>query len=232
MAIGRRIPFGPQGFGSKVLISVPNQDNLNKFVAQWLLEVSAFEQRMHGDIVMPTDRPYEQNLHQIVLDLNHRKYDFWVNIDSDNPPIANVLDLVLLDKDMIGCPTPVWNWVPGKGERPIYWNAFDYVSEEDGYREHPPAQGGLQKVDAVGTGCFVLAQRCFNSNALRQGAFARKLDVNGLVYKGNDISFCERMREAGFQIYAHYSYPCRHFNSIDLLEGISAYGELIQRYDG
>lgn len=227
--ITSRVAFGGEYNGPRVLITVPTTGNVRKELAEWLLEVMAYENHMlrcHGDVCFPTDRPYEQNQHNIVNDLKKHGYEYWVSIDDDNPPTKNILDLIFLQKDMIGCPTPVWKYVPGKAERPFMWNAYDYVSGEDAYKEHDPKEG-LQEVDAVGTGCFIIAQYCFNHVSLRQGAFTRKIDDQGLVYKGNDISFCERFKAAGFHIFAHYDYPCRHITAIDLFDNAKAIGEMM-----
>lgn len=202
---------------------------LRRELAIWLLEIFAIESyncRCHGHIVFPVGRPYEQNQHQIIIELFKHDYDFWISIDEDNPPVKNIIDLIFLNKDMIGCPTPVWHYVKGKAERPVMWNTYDYVSKEDGYTEHV-SKNGLQEMDAVGTGCFVIHQRCFDHDLTRQGAFTRELDSQGLVYKGNDISFCEKLKKAGFHIFAHYDYPCRHYNTINLLDTISAFGEIV-----
>lgn len=227
--LGHREAFGGAYNGPKVLLTVPTTGRIRKEILLWLLKIVAYENRLsrcHGHICLPTDRPYEQTQHTIVLDLLENDYDYWVSVDDDNPPLRNVLDLIFLEKDLIGCPTPVWKYDPSKAERPFMWNAYDYDPEEDAYREHED-KTGLQSVDAIGTGCFVAAQRCFSHHALRQGAFTRKLKSNGLVYKGNDISFCERFRSAGFNIFAHYEYPCRHFSTIDLFDCATAFGRLV-----
>ena len=230
----KKITFGSEYNGPKILISIPTMGRICKYVTQWLIATLLYENhllRCHGEVIMPTDRPYEQNLHKIIYNLNvNGQYDFWINIDDDNPPVKNIIDLIFLDKDMIGCPTPVWKYEPGKAERPIMWNAYDYEQSQDAYREHE-CKEGLQQVDAVGTGCFILAQRCFSHHALRQGAFTRKLDKHGLVYKGNDISFCERLLAADFSIFAHFGYPCHHFNNIDLLDVASSIGEMFKDSD-
>jgi hypothetical protein len=178
-------------------------------------------------IIMPTHNPYENNLHHIVNDFIDSDCDFWLNIDSDNPPMNNPLDLVELDRDIIGLPTPVWHFTgkEKKGERPIYWNAYDYVNSEDAYKEHNP-KAGLQKVDAVGTGCLLISKRIFLNEKMRKGAFTRQLNSDGTVNKGNDISFCELSRSLGFNIYCHYDYPCMHFNELELNEVVRAFRNL------
>lgn len=180
---------------------------------------------MNGHICFPVDRPYEQNQNAIAQYVLKHGYEFWISIDSDNPPQKNIIDLVFLNKDMIGCPTPVWKYIQGKGERPYMWNTYDYLPEQDAYKEHGPKEG-LQKMDAVGTGCFVIHERCLSHSSLRKGPFTRIINSDGLVYKGNDISFCERLRKAGFEIFAHYNYPCHHFTTIDLIDVAKSIGEL------
>lgn len=174
----------------------------------------------------PTRRPFENALHHCVKDFMDGGFDFWLSIDRDNPPMGNPLDLVDFDKDIIGCPTPIWHYTGKKpGERPWYWNAYDYVPESDAYKEHLP-QEGLQRVDAVGTGCFLIARRVFENQEMRKAPFERKLYADGRVNKGNDISFAERARKQGFDIWTHYSYPCRHFQEIDLVQLVKAVGEM------
>lgn len=165
----------------------------------------------------PSNKPYENNLHHIVNAFMAGDYDFWLSMDADNPPQNNPLDLVELDKDIIGLPTPIWHYTQKPKERPIYWNAYDYVPGKGAYREHQTRKG-LQRVDAIGTGCFLISRRVFEDPEMRNGPFTRKLNLDGTVDRGNDISFCERARERGFEIYCHFDYPCNHFSEVELNE--------------
>jgi hypothetical protein len=205
----------------KVLISLPNTGWIHKHVfsaAVGLLQ----DPRHEVKLIRPTHNPYENNLHHIVNEFVARESDFWINIDADNPPMENVLDLVYLDLDVVGCPTPVWHFTDKvKGERPVYYNAYDYVGEE-GYKEHLPHEG-LQEVDAVGTGCFVVAARVFQDPEMRKAPFQRQWKEDGTVHKGNDISFCERAKTQGFRIFCDYDYPCMHFNELELNEVVRAF---------
>lgn len=210
----------------RILISVPNTGKMHKNVVLTLLKL-AFDARYQPTFIFPTWNPYEHSLHRIVNDFMdvYKDHSFWLNIDSDNPPINNPLDLIELDRDIIGLPTPVWHCT-GKektGERPLYWNAYDSVPE--GYKEHMPREG-LQKVDAVGTGCILISKRVFMNPEMRKLPFARTWNVDGTVEKGNDIAFCERAKKQGFEIYAHYDYPCQHFNELELNEVVRAFQNL------
>lgn len=170
--------------------------------------------------ICPSWNPFENNLHHIINDFLEGDYDFWLSIDHDNPPIKNPLDLVEYDRDIVGFPTPVWHNTKN-GDRPIYWNGYDYVSEEDAYREHQ-AREGLQQVDAIGTGCFLIARRVLLHPDM-QAPFIRTLNSDGTVNKGPDLIFCEKARAAGFEIFCDYDRPCMHFQALELNEVVQAF---------
>ncbi len=200
-----------------ILLSVPNKGWIHKHVSFALLKLIQ-DKRYKVNIIQPTHTPYENNLHHIVNDFMAGDYRYWLNIDADNPPTKNPLDLVELDKDIMGLPTPVWHFTgKKKGERPMYENVYRYSPEHNAYKEWSVKEG-LQKVDAVGTGCVLISRRVFANLKMRLAPFARKCNADGTVDRGNDISFCERATEQGFKVYAHYDYRCLHFNELELHE--------------
>jgi hypothetical protein len=204
---------------------------IHKMVVLWLLRLQQ-DTRYHLSFIFPTWNPYEHGLHRIVNDFIdvYKNHSFWLNIDSDNPPMKNnPLDLVEYNRDIIGLPTPVWHFdrKKKKGERPVYWNAYDYAPKEDAYREHEPKEG-LQRVDAVGTGCILVSKRVFLNKKMRYFPFQRTWNPNGTVNKGNDLAFCDKAKAQGFEIYCHYGYPCLHFNELELNEVISAFRNLYE----
>lgn len=210
----------------KILVTVPNQHWIHKHVVHKLMLLQ-HDRRYQLRFEFPSHKPFENNLHHIVKTLLESDCDFWLSMDADNPPMQNPLDLVEYDLDIIGCPTPVWHYKGGAGERPVYWNAYDYDAESDAYREHTE-RDGLQKVDAIGTGCFLVARRVFENPNMQKGVFTRLLYDDGRVRKGNDMSFCEKARENGFSVYAHYGYPCNHFCEVELNEVVGAFRGLYE----
>ena len=169
----------------------------------------------------PTHSPYVNNLHHCVKDFLHGGEDYWLTIDTDNPPMNNPLDLIEYDLDVVGFPTPVWhNSVPG--DRPWYFNALDI--EGGGYTPHTDTNG-LQEVDAVGSGCLLISREVI-LELKDQQPFMRVWNPDGTVEIGGDYSFCRKAKKAGFKIWTHYDYPCRHFNEVDLIESIQAFGSI------
>lgn len=207
---------GARAATAKVLITVPNLHWIHKTVVHRLLLLQ-HDGRYRTTISLPSNKPFENNLHHIINDFMAGGYNYWLSIDDDNPPSKNPLDCVALDKDILGFPTPIWHWEGKEGERPVYLNAYRYKPEADAYTEWRP-QEGLQKVDAVGTGCFLIARRVFEDSEMRKGPFLRKLHPDGTVNKGNDLSFCERARERGFEVWAHFDYWCDQMTEISLAE--------------
>lgn len=216
----------------KILISFPTSPK-NPYIHKKVGMISwalARDNRFLIDPIWPTHNPYENNLNHIVKDFVHGGYDYWLNIDSDNPPMKNPLDLIELNLDIVGLPTPIWHFAGNEppGERPIYWNGYDYVPKADAYMEHLPREG-LQRVDAIGTGCFLISKRVFQDSYLRKGPFLREYNEDGTIRKGNDIAFSEKARNQGFKLYVHYEYPCFHFNELELNEIVSAFTNLYKK---
>ena len=198
----------------KVLVTVPNTAWIHKHVVSALLKIQ-HDDRLQCTIMLPTHKPLENNQAKIQKDFLEGDYDFWLSIDSDNPPMNNPLDLVEFNLDVIGCPTPVWH-DHGEGA-PIYWNAMRDVGDEGFKPLGQDDMHGLQKVDAVGGGCWLIARRVLESLRDEQ-PFQRTWNPDGTVDVGNDWSFCRRAAAKGFDIYAHFGYPCRHFVELDLVE--------------
>ena len=199
-----------QASKTRVLISIPTEGWIHKHCVFALAKIME-DHRYQKKLILPTHRPYENNLNQIVKQFLDEEHDFWLNFDSDNPPRHNPLDLVSLNLDIIGCPTPVWANMK-KGDYPIYWNALD--KKDDGWAPHKQTSG-LQEVDAIGSGCMLISRRVFL--ALKK-PFMREWDDDGIVQRGHDYLFCERAKKAGFKVWAHYDYPCFHFNEIEIGE--------------
>jgi len=160
--------------------------------------------------------PLENNQHQTIKHFLEEEYDFWLSIDADNPPMRNPLELCVFDYDIVTCPTPIHKWKKENvGACPFVLNGFTSAPEKDAYVEAHPRQA-IQEVDAIGGGCMMIARRVFEHPDLQYQPFARKADPDGIYNRGNDLSFCERAKEAGFKVWAHYGYQCDHFRPVSM----------------
>lgn len=201
----------------KILVSVCNQSWIHKRVVFVLLRLQQ-DTRHEVTITLPTWKPYEQALNRVCKDVKESDYDYWLNIDADNPPIGNPLDLVELDKDIIGLPTPVWHDAV-EGDRPFYLNALVKKPGTDGWQ--PKAGQGLTEVDVVGSGCMLVRREVIET--VIRPWFMREYDEDGLVTRGHDYLFCDKAQRAGFKVYAHFGFLCEHWIENDLLGQIRAF---------
>lgn len=206
----------------KVLVSVPNGDGWYCKHVGRVLMLLLMDRRYRCTIIEPTWVPYEHNLNRIVKDLLtvYSDHVFWLTMDADNPPTRNPLDLISLDLDVIGFPTPVWANMR-QGDQPYYYNAM--LSQNDGWT--PAIGDGLMEVDAVGSGCMLIHRRVCET--MDKPLFVRQCDGWGVVERGHDYRFCSAAKMAGFRIWTHFDYPCHHFvNGIELGEVITAFREM------
>ncbi|GAG30208.1 unnamed protein product, partial [marine sediment metagenome] len=183
----------------KVLITITNTNWIHRNTVLVLLKLQ-LEQRYETVIDLPTENPYENNLNHIVKKFINSDFDYWLQIDSDNAPTKNPLDLVELDKDIMLLPYLQWHCTNEdiqKGNYPIYTVIMDDVGE--GFKEHKDMKG-LQKVDAGGSGCMLIARRVLE----KMSPFVRTYDKHGRVVLGVDFNYCRKAREKGFEVWCHY----------------------------
>ena len=191
---------------TSVYIATPTMGEIRKEVIVWY-QTWAYDERYRRKLVMPMAVPYELNINQIIENALEEDSDYLLIVDGDNPPILDPLDLVELDKDIIGLPTPTW-----KGQR-INPNAmtkvgksFQPVRDERMY--------GLQEVDAVGSGCMLIARRVLEDIGKRW--FNPKWNEKGTSRRSGDFNFCTKAREKGYKVWAHFDYPCEHIKQAPL----------------
>lgn len=208
-----------------VLVTIPNGDGwLHKHVSMLCMRILS-DERFKVNIMFPTWKPYEHNLNRCAKQVLDDNYNFWLSIDTDNPCVGNPLDRVEEDLDLVGFPTPVYN--DESEDFPWYFNAMD--NKDDGWVPHQDCEG-LQKVDAIGSGCFLLAARVLRK--LNPPWFIRSTDKYGIVIHGHDFLFSQRVTNNGMKVYADYLRPCHHFCEIDLLTMIQKISKATKRtYD-
>lgn len=206
---------------TSVYLTVPNRSGWMHKQVHYAVCLMLSDPRYVVRHQAPTHSPYVANLHRCMWDFLAGGDDYWLSMDDDNPPTGNPLDHIESDLDLVGCPTPVW-YSSVQGDRPYYYNAVDKF--KDGYVPHDPAEG-LQAVDAISTGCFLVSRRVIEAVKDKQ-PFMRHWGEDGLVTKGCDFAFCDKVKAAGFDIWADYDKSCRHFKQVDLADVIQSFGQM------
>lgn len=202
----------------KVLIAVLTMGTVRWELAKALTVMvwnRAQKQDMAIQIEYYSGKPISHNRNQIVKDFMVGDFDFLLMIDDDQAPIGDdPLELVRLNKAIVGLPTPIYNEVKNP-DNPIAWNV-GRDSEQGNWDLIQLEDVGLVEVDAVGTGIMLIARRVLEHPAMR-APFMDKFDEDGIRIQGLDFLFCRRAREAGFKVYVHTKYLSEHFVELPVL---------------
>jgi len=193
----------------KILIALPtgHEEGIHHQVVGTLCQILLRNKEHEINTYVSAMRGIGEHRNVIVKEFLKGDYDFLLMIDNDNPPPANVLDLVALDKEVIGLPTPInMNYI--KGLNDIYWNVFknDYPIKEAGQ--------GLQEVEMVGSGVMLIRRDVLEKI---KHPFTTIRNSEDLRIVGTDAAFCQRCKEHDVKIWTHWDFKCRHFKTIDLL---------------
>ncbi len=208
----------------RVLLTVCSMGWIHRSIMPQIIWAAKDTRVAQCDYNFPVDGLYETKMNCMAKEVIDQEYDFWLNIDDDNGPTKNCLDLLELDLPVVGFPTPIWKDDGDPEKAPFMYNACDEVPAHTGeptkYIQHFPLEG-LQVVDAVGSGCMLVARRVLL--ALKFPMFVRMHNEDGTdITKGPDYYFCEQVRKAGFEVHAHFRYNCNHIKEVEL-------GTMIQR---
>lgn len=201
----------------KVLLAIPTGGNLDYRIVEFILDMY-HQKKYKVTIHISKLVGIEANRNQIVKALLNSTCDYLLMVDTDNPPLDNPLDLIEEDKDIIGLPTPI-NMSCIRGISFFRYNIYkDDKQLKDGE--------GLQKVDAVGTGCILIKREVFEK--LEDNPFTPERYEDDRIKVGEDIMFCRRAEKAGIDIWTHWDYKCHHYKEIDLgVLPIEAFNKLI-----
>ena len=195
----------------KIYLSILNEGWINDELAiklpRWLEEV----RQQHHTVYYESSklRPIENNRNTIVQRFLKTDFDYLIQIDNDNIPAKNPLELVNLNLDIVSC--PVWIYqhrlllnIYRFDEKKEYLLPIEYDINEN-----------LIEIDATGTGVILCSRKVLEKI---QKPFERLYDEHGIQKLGLDLAFCEKARNEGFKLYSHMKYISKHFKTIDLSE--------------
>jgi len=127
-------------------------------------------------------------------------------IDSDVLPRPNTLEKLLeLDKDIV---TGVY---PMTTKRGLSWSVTkddDFMTEIDDLPTNP------FKVKYCGFGVVLVKYSVFEAI---EWPYWKNEFVSGQIVKGEDIYFCDKVREAGFDIWCEPKVKCSHIRITNLM---------------
>lgn len=182
-----------------VLISVATKKSLHAELVKWLLQQSSENQIDIVNSPMPLE--HVRNL-QVERFLSG-PYEKLFLVDSDCVPHKNAVKVLdELDLPFVSAPHPTI-----KGSE-VGVMVLDRVSENE-YIQHRPFDRGLQECDAVGCGGMMIRRDVFQK--VVKPYFKFIYDKEGRLVKGEDFYFCEKIKKAGFKVYAYCDMVQTHY---------------------
>ena len=193
----------------KIHLSILNEgwisDELTIRLPRWLEEAKS----QHHTVYFESSkiRPIENNRNTIVDRFLRSDFDYLLQIDNDNVPAKNPIELVNLNLDIVSCPVWIYQHKPLLNiykfdEKQEYLNPIEYDKTKD-----------LIEIDATGTGVILCSRKVLEKI---QKPFERIYDERGIQKLGSDLAFSAKARNEGFKIYSNMKYICKHFKTIDI----------------
>ena len=150
--------------------------------------------------------PIVQNRNKIVKRFLETDADFLLMFDDDVVPLFNPAEGVFYDKDVLGLPTR-----RRTGQR-LEWVIYaKHPDRENKYSsidlDKVKTDADLLGVDAIGTGAILIKRRVLEKV---KAPFMDLFDGDGIRILGQDLNFCQRAVEAGFEIFCAPKMICDH----------------------
>ena len=155
---------------------------------------------------MTEETPISHCRNNIVKKFLTSDNEYLLQIDEDIVPSKNPLELVELDKDIIVCPCPIYQYK-------ILWNVYRTDSKSFWIPVDISKEKGLIEISAAGTGCILIGRKVLETI---KAPFERQFNEDGTEKMGLDLSFCKKAKEKGFKIFASIEHKCSHYKTLDL----------------
>lgn len=170
-------------------------------------------------------RPVSSNRNRIVRDRprpNGVGSDLLM-IDQDVIPNGRLLEVAQQGLDVVVCPTPIWR--PNESEDcPVRVNMNAAARDK-------VLVLGAESYDELfqgGTGAIYISNEVLEHPDMR-APFQFLSDEDGVGFRGEDYTFCDRARSAGFKVYSASALLCGHIHSVNLLTIMRRFYEVMER---
>lgn len=202
----------------KVMVNILNMGNVRAGtetdMLQWMQEYS---DRYEFELFLPTARPIPNNRNQVVRKFLAGDWDYLFMLDDDTYPITNPFKMLEHDVPVVA------GVYPGRGTLGINFHVYKFgpeYPEKVFFVHYPPEKRvGLQRVDAVATGCMLVKREVLEE--MRDGGlapFEDLFDEEGVLITNDDMAFCMKCDDLGIEVYADWDVVCDHFKTVSLLE--------------
>lgn len=185
-----------------VLVSVPTAGSIRAETVAWLMQSGLPAHIQHDR------RPLMHQRNAQVKFFLSTEFSHLFLLDADCIPQPGTVERLLShDLPLVGAPGRVFKFGAP------WLMALDRAANGE-YVQHTP-QRGLQRVDAIG--CAGMLIRRDVLEGLEKPWFRFRYDEEGLLVRGEDLDFCERVLEMpGGEVWADMDIPLRHIQEIVL----------------
>lgn len=139
-------------------------------------------------------------------------------LDADIVPPVKVMELVTEHWDkwqLAGAPYPVFMGLPGQDGPVIVFTT--YKKGQQGFHAASIPDSGTDFVDGIATGCIFIKRGVFTK--LRKPYFEFKYNPETReMIEGEDLGFCRKVNDVGYQFFTDYSMVCKHYKRVCLLD--------------
>lgn len=189
-----------------VLVAVPHTGDLKTELARTLISWSG---RDDVELYFNEARPVDVNRNKIAnYFMDETEHEYLLMVDSDVLPPENVFEVLDYGKDVI---SPVVFSLREGNPYPVAL----VESTDEGLRQYGgDVDSELLEVEALGTGCIFISRRVFEE--VERPFFSFEKNDEGGNYMGEDLGFCVKASEKGFQPFVATEYSCGHVSEVDL----------------
>jgi len=190
---------------------------LESHLVGWMNE---YRDKYQFEFFLPTARPIPNNRNKIAKQFIEGSWDFLCMFDDDTIPLKNPFSILDHNLDVCG------GVYPGRSTKGYNFHVFDLDREKYPKEIFFKFVGGdrrvgVQKVDAVATGCIFIKRGVIEKMYERNLApFEDMFDENGIMVTSDDMAFCLKCMELGVSVHADWNVVCDHIKETSLLQCI------------
>lgn len=202
-----------------VVIGVPVPMIDHKFMAGLSHFITGAAARKVGLPLTVDSRNSENGRNQIIEEFltkpefKDKKYLFFV--DNDTVPVNphTIEEMIKLDKPVVSGVTPI-TYKRGK-DMYMYWNVRREKEKRSLFLDELPNQPFT--CDYVGGSCILIRRDVLEKlePPYQKATYCEK-QIHFKI--GEDYYFCDKVRNAGFEIWIHPALQCRHYHVLDMLD--------------
>ena len=206
----------------KIYIGIPSRElhssNINGKLFRLILQLQT-DSRYDITTKILAAQPVERSRNLLVELFLKSDCEYLLMIDDDIVPPDNIMELVEHDKDVVAGLCYACNSYSGifpvayqKTDKGMFRGSYNLIGTGNDTENK-----GLLKVDLVGSGCIMIHRHVFARLDKPYFKFIFNDDLTQ-IEESEDFDFCNRVIEAGMEVYVDTDRACGHLKAVDLKE--------------